>query len=174
MTNIKYLTIITYCEIIVRYLIKYKSREVNKLKITDDEIIEAFYNVARAIRHSYYPSDNAKNFKPFLGQYRCLLYLENSKPISQKDLANILNIRPASLSELLSKLEQKNLIIRTPSEKDKRKILVSLSEKGLAQVKKSKEGQHKFHSEILSSLSEEEKLQFYNILLKINDSNQKG
>ena len=71
-------------------------------------------------------------------------------------------------------MEQKNLIIRTPSEKDKRKILVSLSEKGLAEVKKSKEGQHKFHSEILSSLSEEEKLQFYNILLKINDSNQKG
>ncbi|MGN1032128.1 MAG: MarR family winged helix-turn-helix transcriptional regulator [Intestinibacter sp.] len=144
------------------------------MKITDDEIIQAFYNVSRTIRHSYSPNGNDSNLGPFIGQYRCLLYLENTKPINQKDLANALNIRPASLSELLSKLEQKKYIIRTPSEKDKRNILVSLSEEGIAEAKQCKKNQKKFHSKILSSLSEEEKIQFYNILLKINDSNQKG
>ncbi|BDR56577.1 MarR family winged helix-turn-helix transcriptional regulator [Xylocopilactobacillus apis] len=67
---------------------------------------------------------------PTFGQGRVLALLKMQDKISSKDLSFLLNIRPQSLNELLNKLEKAGYIERTPSEEDKRVILVHLTEEG--------------------------------------------
>ena len=64
------------------------------------------------------------------GQGRLILLLKRKDKISTKELSEILNISVGSLNETLNKLEQKNFIRKVPSEKDKRILLVELTDEG--------------------------------------------
>ena len=64
------------------------------------------------------------------GQGRLIVLLKRKDNISTKELSEILNISVTSLNETLNKLEQKNFIRKVPSQKDKRVLLVELTEEG--------------------------------------------
>lgn len=86
------------------------------------------------------------------GQGRLIALLKRKDRISTKELSEILNISVTSLNETLNKLEQKNFIKKVPSQKDKRILLVELTEEG----RNLKFKDHK-DIDIFDSLSEEEK-----------------
>ncbi len=86
------------------------------------------------------------------GQGRLILLLKRKDKISTKELSEILNISVGSLNETLNKLEQKNFIRKVPSEKDKRILLVELTDEG----RNLKFKEHK-DIDIFDSLTEEEK-----------------
>jgi Transcriptional regulators len=85
------------------------------------------------------------------GQGRVLSMLNLQPDISTKMLSFLLGIRPQSLNELLTKLEKNEYITRTPSEEDKRVILVRLTEKGENALPKGSEVPN-----IFTSLNQEE------------------
>ncbi len=64
------------------------------------------------------------------GQGRLIALLKRKDNISTKELSEILNISVTSLNETLNKLEQKNFIKKVPSQKDKRVLLIELTEEG--------------------------------------------
>ena len=64
------------------------------------------------------------------GQGRLILLLKRKDKLSTKELSEILNISVTSLNETLNKLEQKKFIKKVQSEKDKRILLVELTEEG--------------------------------------------
>jgi len=106
------------------------------------------------------------------GQGRVLLLLSN-KNISQKELLFLLDCRPQSLAETLKKLEIQELIERFPSEEDKRRLDIRLTEKGkmvasdIAERTKSE----KIPLELaLDVLEENEKEQLLKYMEKINSS----
>jgi DNA-binding MarR family transcriptional regulator len=67
---------------------------------------------------------------PHRGQGRVLSLLKLQPEISQKDLGYLLDMRPQSLGELLTKLERAGYITRTPSEADRRVLNIQLTEEG--------------------------------------------
>lgn len=67
---------------------------------------------------------------PYRGQGRVLKLLKIKPEITQKELSELLDIRPQSLGDLLKKLEQNGYITRTLSENDKRAMIIKLTEKG--------------------------------------------
>ena len=67
---------------------------------------------------------------PHQGQGRVLGILKMQPEISQKELAYLLGIRSQSLGELLKKLEASGLVERTPSETDRRIMMVKVTEEG--------------------------------------------
>ena len=67
---------------------------------------------------------------PTRGQGRVLAALKMKPEISMRDLSYLLAIRHQSLNELLNKLEKSGYITRTPSETDKRSVMIRLTEKG--------------------------------------------
>lgn len=69
---------------------------------------------------------------PMRGQGRILALLKVKDGISTKDMSSILGVRTSSLNELLSKLERKGFIVREQSPKDKRVMLVKLTDRGRA------------------------------------------
>jgi DNA-binding MarR family transcriptional regulator len=66
------------------------------------------------------------------GQGRVLALLKMQPEISTKDMSYLLGIRQQSLNELLNKLEKAEYVVRTPSEADRRVMMVTLTEKGKA------------------------------------------
>ena len=68
---------------------------------------------------------------PYRGQGRILKLLRLTPEISQRDLLDLLDMRPQSLGELLGKLERDGYITRTPLEEDRRVMMIRLTEKGV-------------------------------------------
>ncbi len=57
-------------------------------------------------------------------------------PVSQRELAEVMNVRAATLSEQIARLDRAGLVERTPSEKDRRSVIVSLSEEGKKEARR--------------------------------------
>lgn len=107
-----------------------------------------------------------ERFGPFAdtsrGQGRILAMLKIQPEIATRDLAFLLGIRQQSLNELLNKLEKGGYVIRKPSEKDRRVMMVCLTEKGNQEPAGIRD-----HEEYLSALSPEELEKFGEYLDRI-------
>ena len=68
------------------------------------------------------------------GQDSILIIISQNPGISQKEIGEILGIQPASVSELLMKLERKGLVLREKDENDRRSIKVQLTEAGCSHL----------------------------------------
>lgn len=102
---------------------------------------------------------------PTRGQGRVLAMLKIQSEISTKDLSYLLGIRIQSLNELLNKLEKGGYITRTPSEADRRVMLVQLTEKG-----KNEQQPRPNFEDIFSCLNEEEQMVFGEYLDRITEA----
>ncbi len=105
-----------------------------------------------------YHQQNHMHFGPMgdprRGQGRVLTILKMQPEISQKELSYLLDMRPQSLGELLSKLEKNGYIIRTPSETDRRVMNIKLTKEGTEAIG-STEQEFSF-DKLFECLSEEE------------------
>ncbi|WP_119327333.1 MarR family transcriptional regulator [Companilactobacillus musae] len=100
----------------------------------------------------------------FQGQGKILLALSDNDNMSQKALAERVNMTPQSMAEFVRKLEKRGLVSRKKSSTDKRVIIVSLTEEGRLETEKRTQVIPKY----LRVLNDEELNQFNKILDKIN------
>lgn len=101
-------------------------------------------------------------------QQRILIILDEVKTITQRDLTARLKIQPGSASEILSKLENAGLILRTISETDKRTANISLTEEGRRMALDAAKRRWERHKEMFSCLAENEKEELLSLLEKLN------
>ncbi len=97
------------------------------------------------------------------GQGRVLAMLKIQPEIATKELAFLLGIRQQSLNELLNKMEKNGYVERKPSEKDKRVLIVTLTEKGKAL--QPGESNHKEMFDCLSKAELEQMSRFLDLLI---------
>lgn len=134
-------------------------------------VIELVYNVMHLLRKNSNVALDIQNL--YVGQSKCLYQISQAGEISQKKLAEALNIRANSLSEMIAKLELKGLVKRKQSKQDKRTYLVSLTESGEKEVERIRMARADSNVNCLECLTEEEREQFYYILNKIQAYYQK-
>ena len=101
------------------------------------------------------------------GQVRTLAAINYLEEPTQQKVLEIMNIRAASLSEMLSKLEKRGYLIRTKDSKDKRIVNLKLTEKGMEIAITGRENETKIADKAFNALTEEEKMQLKNILEKL-------
>ncbi|ALU15504.1 MarR family transcriptional regulator [Eubacterium limosum] len=94
---------------------------------------------------------------PHHGQGKVLVMLAENDGVSQKLLTEQSGIRPASLSELIIKLERNGLVERQRNEEDKRNRNVYLTEDGRALAETIKSRKDESADFLFDVLSEEEK-----------------
>ena len=99
---------------------------------------------------------------PTRGQGRVLALLKVQVDMTTRDLAYILGIRQQSLNDLLKKLEKAGLVERIPSEKDRRVLIVRLTEKG-----KAYQSEEQNLSELFAGFSEEDLEKFSEYLSRL-------
>lgn len=106
------------------------------------------------------------------GRGRMLGVLSDHGAMSQTQLAQRLDIRPQSLSELLSKAEAEGFVERRQSDEDKRQTIVSITEAGKSRVALFRDAHRKRAEEFCSPLTAEEKQTLLALLGKLIEARE--
>lgn len=101
-------------------------------------------------------------------QKRVLIILSESGDISQRELTVRLGIKPASVSELLARLEDNRMVTREASKADRRIQIISLTDEGRQLAAALKSQRQKRHERMFDALSDDEKQAFLSYLERIN------
>lgn len=104
-------------------------------------------------------------------QMTVLQLLQKNGPMSQQDIQEVLDIQAGSVSELISKLESKGFLLRQRDEADRRKVVISLTERGQTLEIRP---QAEILSQRYSPLDEEKQEQLLGLLDRLLDDWEMG
>ena len=106
----------------------------------------------------------------YIGQARMLVYLYHHKDQKtyQKDIEEAFQIRSGTVTGVIDNLITQDLLLRIESETDKRKRKILLTPKGEDAALQCIETIADVESSLSNILSEEERVVFDNLLIKIN------
>ena len=111
--------------------------------------------------------DALSPYKLTAGQPKVLDYLGKHNGCIQRSIATGCQIEPATLTGILSRMEEKKLIKRQTKDGNKRSLYVYLTDEGKRLQEIVNDTFEKVENEILSGISESEKEQFINTFFKI-------
>ena len=103
-------------------------------------------------------------------QASILFTLHQHSSMSQKELAERLNMTPPSITSAIRKMEQEGYIRRRQDETDQRVMRLALTEKGESCIENVKRVADEMHELIFRGMSPEEIMLFRRLLLQINDN----
>ena len=103
------------------------------------------------------------------GRAGTLSALLKTGPVTQRELAEAMNVRAATLSEQIARLDRSGLVVRTPSEKDHRSVIVTLSEEGKKEARRCSRERAKYNEALFSVLSGEERAELIKLLEKLSE-----
>lgn len=99
-----------------------------------------------------------------------LFTLHQRKTMSQKELAEQLNITAPSITSLIQKMEKSGYITRRPDDQDQRVMRLSLTEKGESLIQSVKDVADRMEQILLEGMSLEERLLFRRLMLQVNEN----
>lgn len=103
------------------------------------------------------------------GPGRLLRLLTTKDDWTNADIAEALDIRPSSVSAMVSRLEEEGLVTRHDSTDDKRVSLISLTAEGRQRIADFKAQRETFRTQSFASLNEDEQAQLNALLAKVAD-----
>ncbi len=132
----------------------------------ENDVILAVLKLSRAMRRC--PPDPGKNpFPPAVG--RMLECVAENSNVSPRELCELLDVRPSSLSEMMSRAESEGWIVRAVDEEDRRIQRITLSEKGNGVVSRMREAREADYEKKTACFTEEEKAQFCALCNKLSE-----
>ena len=132
----------------------------------DCDVILASLKLARAMRRCP-PERREMPFPPAVG--RLLACAAENPGVSSRELCELLDIRPSSLSEMLSRAEADGLLTRAVDEEDRRIQRITLSEKGRRIITDMESARDLDARKKTSCLTEAEKRQFCELCNRLSE-----
>ena len=110
------------------------------------------------------------------GESGVLLYLLNNDSVSQSELSEKLNITMPRVAAIINTLQDKMLVIKKTDPNDKRKTIITMTEKGKKDILQKRKNAIIFIESIIKELTDEEIMQYISITKKIEEisNNLKG
>lgn len=122
-----------------------------------NNVIYAALKLSRAMRRCP-PERGEFPFPPAVG--RLLECAAENPGVSSRELCEALDVRPSSLSEMLTRAEETGLLTRSADEADRRIQRITLTARGRQAVQEMENLREKDTEKKTSCLTEEEKIQF--------------
>lgn len=114
----------------------------------------AFSKLYRRLRREMHVTD-----KLSVTEVTLLSNLYHKGPLYPSEMAAIVGIKAQSISQVINHLDELKLVIRTPSETDKRKVAISLSKAGQQLIEDTRHGRDKWLAEVIEQkFSPEERI----------------
>ena len=110
-------------------------------------------------------------FPPAVG--RMLACAAENPGVSSRELCELLDLRPSSLSEMLARAEAEGLLTRAVDESDRRVQRITLSDKGSRLIADMKAARDEDARRKTACLTEEQKRQFCELCGKLSDHFEK-
>lgn len=111
-----------------------------------------------------------EKFGIYPGQPPMLFALYNKDGQSQKDLADKLRIKPATITTMINRMEKSELLTRKQDEQDQRVSRVYITEKGRETCERLKSVMRAINGECFSNFTEEEKILLRRLFLQMRDN----
>ncbi len=139
------------------------------MSASSEELFSAFRRTTGQIRRDLYEVRAGVGGADFeRGQGRLMRLLLSRGGVTQTELAREMGIRPASLSELLKKLEQKGLVLREKNGQDRRVVNLRLTPEGETQAEMLEAAKAAYANRLFSALDESESLVLAVLLRKLD------
>ena len=134
-------------------------------KTTDELLFEQIMKAPRSVRRKAFEFPFPR---PFFVRERLLIVAESfDGGVRQKDLVEELDISPAAVSELVSKLEKDEYVTREVDQSDKRATLIKLTDLGKARAAELADERNERFSKAFTALTDKEKEQLLKLLEKL-------
>ena len=132
----------------------------------ENDVILAVLKLSRALRRC--PPDSGKSpFPPAVG--RLLESIADNSNVSSRELCEMLDVRPSSLSEMLSRAESEGWVLRTVDEEDRRVQRLTLSDKGKEAIDNMTKAREADYERKTACFTDEEKVQFCALSNRLSD-----
>lgn len=115
-------------------------------------VTESIFRLVRIMRRK--PSSPGHHSH---GVGKLLQIIASNDSATSSELAEMMDIRPSSLTELLNRLEDRGIITRTRDTNDLRVVRVSISEQGQAEMKQHEKEKRQLIDGLADCLNPEEK-----------------
>ena len=152
-----------------------KSKEnITSSKVTPDSHIRHTKDIIYSIRRlmqagELYTKELNKVYNISSAQLYCLLILHENGPLPPSQIAKLMMVNSSTITGIIDRLEQKNLVTRMRISTDRRVITVELTKNGMILAKNAPPPiQHKLFDG-LSKLSEKDIKKISDSLLKLTD-----
>ena len=132
----------------------------------DCDVILASLKLARAMRRCP-PERQEMPFPPAVG--RLLTCAAENPGVSSRELCELLDVRPSSLSEMLARAEADGLLTRAVDEADRRIQRITLSEKGRRIITDMESARDLDARKKTACLTEAEKRQFCELCNRLSE-----
>lgn len=129
------------------------------------DVIGSVMKLMRTLRRTQKSEKNESR-----GAVRLLRILEKEDGLTSRELAERVEIRPASLTERLNLLEADGIVKRVPDDRDQRKVRIFIQEEGHRIIEKSKALRQMENDHINEVLTEDEQEAFCAICEKLTKS----
>jgi len=129
------------------------------------DVIGSAMKLMRTLRRKENPAKHESR-----GAGRLLRILQENDGMSSRELADRMGIRPASLTEMLNRLETDGILTRQPDPADQRRNRIFIQEKGYVLLKKMKAVRQTEREHINKSLTLDEQEQFVALCEKLTKS----
>ena len=103
------------------------------------------------------------------GQGFALVHLWHHDGIPQSELSRAMHISPASVTNMLQRMERDGLIARERDREDQRVVRVFLTDKAKAMRKDTRTVFHEMEAELSSIYSDKERATLHRLLMKLHD-----
>lgn len=104
------------------------------------------------------------------GQPPMLFVLSKNDGLSQKELADTLNVKASTITVMLKRMEKANLVMRKQDSHDQRISRVYITEEGLKLCKKASDVMHKIDDECFGNFTTDEKVILRRLFFQIKDN----
>ena len=134
-------------------------------KTTDELLFEQIMKAPRSVRRKAFEFPFPR---PFFVRERLLIVADSYEDgVRQKALVEELDISPAAVSELVSKLEKDEYVTREVDQSDKRATLIKLTDLGKARAAELADERNERFSKAFTALTDKEKDQLLKLLEKL-------
>ena len=137
------------------------------------ELIKNVMRIASNSRRKHHEAQEG-NPRRCRGFGHILDLLSKHDGLSQRQIADMLDIRPQSISEAIATLEERGLIRKEVNEQDRRGLLIYITEEGLHMRTELLNERVQNAKRIFSSISEEEKRRLLELLEKVTAALQEN
>ncbi len=111
-----------------------------------------------------------ERFDITFAQYQVLSIVKRHQPLTAKEILAYLDTDKATLSGILSRLEKRDLVIRSEDKKDRRLMYVQLSKTALALIESIDEKTGRLNDDLLKNVKNRERKNFVSTFEKIIES----
>ncbi len=136
--------------------------------LTSEKLYGNFYSLYGHLKNK----SNNINITISPGQLRFLATINEYESVSQKTLQEEFCVKASSISTVTTKLENEGFLKRERDEKDKRNLIVTITQKGRELVENNYNIQKQLSKDFFDVLSDDEQEELLKLLRKLNEKHK--